>query len=70
MMSYLIWRYATNRRTSIEMNFLIAGHAKFYCDMHFGYLKKKTRHTKLSSLDGIRKAMLYLNFCMQKNLGA
>lgn len=53
MMAYLLWRVMTGRNTVIEMNFLVAGHTKFPCDLHFGYLKKKTRRTKLSSLNEV-----------------
>ena len=54
MMAYLLWRVATGRHRKIEMNFLIAGHTKFPCDLYFGYLKKKTRRSRLSSLEDIK----------------
>jgi len=57
MIGYLLWRCATGRNEEIEMNFLIAGHTKFPCNLHFGYLKKKTRRTKLSSLGDIEQAV-------------
>lgn len=57
MMGYLLWRVATGRNTSVEMNFLVAGHTKFSCDQHFGYLKKKTRRTRLSCLKDIVNAV-------------
>lgn len=56
-MSYLLWRVATQRNEAVEFNFLIAGHTKFSCDMHFGYLKKKTRRTQFSSLQEIKQVM-------------
>lgn len=54
MMAYLLWRVATGRHRQIEINFLISGHTKFPWDLHFGYLKKKTRRSRLSSLEDIK----------------
>ena len=53
MLGYLLWRIGTGRNTSIELNFLIAGHTKFQCDACFGLIKKRTRVTRLSSLQEI-----------------
>lgn len=52
-MAYLLWRVATGRNLTIEMNSLIARHTKIPVDLHFGYLKEKTRKTKMSCLEHI-----------------
>lgn len=57
MIAYLLWRVATGRNAEIELNFLVAGHTKFCCDLCFGWLKKRTRVTKMSSLQDIVEAL-------------
>lgn len=54
-MHYLSWRIAEGLNKTIEMNFLVAGHTKFTCDMCFGMVKKKYRRTRVSCLDDIAK---------------
>lgn len=62
MMAYLLWRVETGRHLSIEYNFLVAGHTKFSCDLCFGYLKKKTRLTKLNCLKDIEDVSTIMNY--------
>lgn len=42
------------------MNFLIAGHTKFTCDLCFGLIKKKYRRTRVSNLNEL--AEVNINF--------
>ena len=53
MIQYLAWRALTNQHSSVTLSFLVVGHTKFSPDWCFGLFKRKFRHTKVSSLDGI-----------------
>lgn len=53
MMAYLMYRCERGYNEEVEINFLTAGHTKFECDSAFGWLKKETRKTRLSSLADI-----------------
>lgn len=53
MLGYLLWRVAKGKVSNIEFNFLVAGHTKFCCDACFGLIKKKTRVTRITSLQEI-----------------
>lgn len=75
MMAYLLWRVERKKSAEIEMNFLLAGHTKFSCDMFFGMLKKWTRRTKLSSLAEIKDVCLdynlttcIINLCLESRV--
>ena len=50
MMQYL-WRVLAGLHDEVEMNFLVAGHTKFSCNLCFGLLKKRYRRTRASSLE-------------------
>ena len=45
MVHYLMWRVAKGLNTTIELNFMIAGHTKFAPDRHFGSFKSLFRKT-------------------------
>ena len=53
MVHYLMWRVAKGLNTTIELNFMIAGHTKFAPDRHFGSFKSLFRKTYVSSLPQI-----------------
>ena len=53
MIHYLAWRALTNQHSSLTLSFLIVGHTKFSPDWCFGLFKRKFRHTKVSTLNGI-----------------
>lgn len=55
MMYYLFWRVARGLHSSVEMNFVVAGHTKFAPDLHFGMIKKKFRKARVSSLGALEK---------------
>ena len=55
MMQYLAWRVITGRNEAVELNFMIAGHTKFAVDYGFGFIKKKFRVTKISSINELAK---------------
>ena len=50
MTSYLAWRITVGLNHSCELNFMIPGHTKFSPDRFFGLIKRKYRHTNVSSL--------------------
>jgi hypothetical protein len=43
LMYYLCWRVMKGLQKKIQLNFMIAGHTKFYCDSNFGSFKSKLR---------------------------
>ncbi len=51
LMQYLMWRLWTGRNKTIEISFMLTGHTKFAPDRFFGVLKKRYRHTFVSTLD-------------------
>ncbi len=53
MIHYLAWRALTNQHSSLTLSLLIVGHTKFSPDWCFGLFKRKFRHSKVSSLNGI-----------------
>ena len=53
MVQYLVWRVMTGRNTTIELNFMLAGHTKFSPDRHFGNFKTLFRRTFASSMPDI-----------------
>ena len=55
MAFYLAWRVATGLSKSCELSFMIPGHTKFSPDRFFGLIKRKYRHTDVSSLAEISK---------------
>lgn len=61
MVHDLMWRVAKGLNTTIELDFMIAGHTKFAPDHHFGSFKSLFRKTYVSSLPQIAEvnAVLY-----------
>ena len=53
LMQYLMWRIMTGRSNCIEISFMIVGHTKFAPDRFFGQIKKRYKHTFVSTLRGI-----------------
>ena len=53
LVQYLLWRTMTRRHESIELSFMIVhvGHTKFAPDRFFGVIKKRYKHTFVSTLD-------------------
>jgi len=49
-LAYFMWRVMTGRHKSVKFCFLPVGHTKFSPDWAFGMMKRKLRHTKVSSL--------------------
>lgn len=47
------------KQESIQLNFMIAGHTKFSVDYGFGFIKKKFRVTKVSSIYDIAKVQTF-----------
>lgn len=62
MMYYLLWRVLTGKNEKITLNFMIAGHTKFFPDRHFGNFKSLFRRTIVSCMDDI--AEVNFNVCM------
>ena len=50
MTSYLAWRITVGLNHSCELNFMIPGHTKFSPDRFFSLIKRRYRHTNVSSL--------------------
>ena len=57
VVAYLVWRVMTGRHTSIELNFMVAGHTKFAPDLNFGILKRKLRRTPANCLQDVVAAV-------------
>ena len=51
LMGYLMWHILTGLHKTIEISFMIRGHTKFAPDRFFGLIKKRFRHTFVSTLD-------------------
>ena len=63
VMHYLMWLIMTSRNKTIEISsFMVSGHTKFAPDRFFGVLKKKFRHSFVSTLDElvdvVKKSMI------------
>ena len=55
VMWYLMWRVHSGLNEEASISFMLAGHTKFAPDWCFGLLKKKLRHTYVSSLEDIEE---------------
>ena len=55
LMQYLMWRVMSGQSVSAEISFMIVGHTKFSPDRFFGLIKKKYKHTFVSTLDEIKE---------------
>ena len=49
LMQYLLWRIMCGKNESVKISFTLVGHTKFAPDRFFGVLKKKYRHTFVST---------------------
>ena len=54
MIWYLAWRVIVGLSKSCELNFMLVGHTRFSPDHFFDLIKRKYRHTWVSSLEEIR----------------
>ena len=52
-LQYLSWRVSSELHTSVALSFLLVGHTKFAPDWCFRLVKRKYRHTHVSSLQEI-----------------
>ena len=50
MTSYLAWRVAVGLSKSCELSFMLPGHTRFSPDRFFGLIKRKYKHSDVSSL--------------------
>ena len=53
MLHYSSWRVSSGLHTSVALSFLLVGHTKFAPDWCLGLVKRKYRHTHVSSLQEI-----------------
>ena len=53
LVHYLMWLIATERRQSVQLSFLLAGHTKFAPDRHFGLVEKAYRRTRVDTISYI-----------------
>ena len=73
MVHYLMWRVAKGLNTTIELNFMIAGHTKFAPDRHFGSFKSLFRKTCVISPTnswGKCRFLLHLHLWQEINIWA
>ena len=54
---YYLWRVTSGLHNTVNYHFLLPGHTKFAPDWCFGLVKQKTRHTFISSLFDIARAV-------------
>ena len=69
-MQYLCWRVLAGLHEEVEMNFLIAGHTKFSCDLCFGLVKKRYRRTRVSSLEDIVNVSAWYHCILMNEWGS
>ena len=55
LIEYFMWHIQTGQHKSVKFCFLPVGHTKFSPDWAFGMMKRKLRHTKVSSLDELKQ---------------
>ena len=53
MMYYLMWRVLTGLHEEVKISLLPVGHTKFAPDWCFGFMKQRSRRTKIVDLDDI-----------------